>query len=177
MAEQRTIKERLLNRAFAVPAITQWWARRNATAAAALVNKGGATPLARLTRPFAECTAALVTTAGVHLKEQTPFDMENPDGDASFRELPTETPLAALTITHKYYDHRDADADINVVFPLQRFRELVEQRVIGRLAPRHFGLMGHIDGAQTTKLIETSAPEIAAKLQADGVDFAFLTPA
>jgi hypothetical protein len=37
--------------------------------------------------------------------------------------------------------------------------------------------MGHIDGAQLPILNERTAPEVAAKLRADGVDFAFLTPA
>ncbi len=66
---------------------------------------------------------------------------------------------------------------VNVVFPLAHFRDLQQRRVIGKLAPRHFGLMGHIEGEQATLLIQRSAPEIAAELAADGVDFAFLTPA
>ena len=72
---------------------------------------------------------ALVTTAGVHLIGQPPFDMDDPEGDASFREIPSSAPAGALTITHNYYDHRDADADINVVFPVERLQDLAGRRV------------------------------------------------
>jgi D-proline reductase (dithiol) PrdB len=64
-----------------------------------------------------------------------------------------------------------------VVFPLAHFRDLAAQGVVGALATRHFGFMGHIDGSLVGVLNATTAPEVAAKLRADGVDFAFLTPA
>ena len=118
-----------------------------------------------------------MTTGGVHLPEQPPFDMDNPDGDATYRAIPTDTPPERITITHKYYDHSDADADLNVIFPLEHFRSLVQTGIIGSLASHHFGFMGHIEGEQVTILNERTAPEVAAKLRADGVDFAFLTPA
>jgi D-proline reductase (dithiol) PrdB len=50
-------------------------------------------PWTPLRKPLSECTVALVTTAGVHLKGQKPFDMSDPDGDPSFREIPGNTPL------------------------------------------------------------------------------------
>lgn len=103
--------------------------------------------------------------------------MENSDGDATYRELLATTAPDDLTITHKYYNHTDADHDLNVVFPLSHFRELAARGVIGGLAPRHFGFMGHIEGEQVQILTRTTAPDVAAKLRQDGVDFAFLTPA
>ena len=71
-------------------------------------------------KAVAESTIALVTTAGVHLKSQEPFNMEDPDGDPSFRAIPSDVRKEDLTITHKYYDHSAADRDINVVLPLDR---------------------------------------------------------
>jgi D-proline reductase (dithiol) PrdB len=118
-----------------------------------------------------------LTTGGIHLPSQSGFDMVNPDGDATYREIPGDVAIEQITITHKYYDHTDADADLNVIFPLAHFRDLVKKQVIGALASRHYGFMGHIDGAQLPILNERTAPEVAAKLRADGVDFAFLTPA
>lgn len=177
MADHLTVKQRIFNRLYALPAVAQWWARRNAARSAALVNTVGGIPFALPIRPLAAGKLALVTTAGVHLDNQPPFDMQNPDGDASYREIPTNIAPQRIVITHDYYDHRDADADLNVVFPLAHFHDLQQRQVIGALAPRHFGLMGHIEGEQASQLIQRSAPEIAAKLAADGVDFAFLTPA
>ena len=53
--------------------------------------------------------------------------MQDPDGDPTYREIERDTPVEALMITHDYYDHRDADRDINIVFPIQRLAELAEE--------------------------------------------------
>lgn len=177
MAEKLTLWERLSQQFFAVPAIAQLWAKRTAQQTNQLVELVDGIPFARLRKPLAKCRVALLTTAGVHLRNQTPYNMENPDGDPTYREIPTDVALDQITITHKYYDHTDADVDLNVVFPLLHFRNLVEKQVIGSLAPRHFGFMGHIDQALINVLNQQTAPEVAAKLRADQVDFAFLTPA
>lgn len=165
------------NRFYAIPAVAQLWARRRAGTTGEVVDVGGAIPFAPLRKPLAQSKVALLTTAGVHLRAQMPFDMENPDGDASYRELPAGAQPEELVITHKYYDHSDADRDLNVVFPLAHFRDLASRGVVGALALRHFGFMGHIDAGLVSVLNGQSAPEVAAKLRADGVDFAFLTPA
>ena len=177
MAEQYTFFQRISNRIFAIPAVAQYWAKRSAGRTEALVDVSGGIPFTRLQKPLRACRVALLTTGGVHLTDQAPFDMENPDGDATYREIPGTVDPARITITHKYYDHTDADKDLNVVFPLAHFRDLVDQGVLGELAPRHFGFMGHIEADQVTALNGKTAPEVAAKLRADGVDFAFLTPA
>ena len=83
-----------------------------------------AVPWAPVAKPLAATTLALVTTAGVHHRDQPPYDMHDPDGDPSFRELDLDRPLDSLMITHDYYDHADADRDLNVVFPVARLREL-----------------------------------------------------
>ena len=175
MAEHKTLRERVLERFFAVPSVAQLWARR--LAKQQLLLPDSAIPFAPFTVPLHAASAALITTGGIHLSSQTPFDMENPDGDPTYREIPGDAAPQSIAITHKYYDHRDADADLNVIFPLTHFRELVGRGVLGALAPRHFGFMGHIDAQQVDVLRRRSAPEVAAKLRADGVDFAFLTPA
>jgi len=170
-------RQRLLNRFYAIPAVTQWWAKRAAARVHKTSEPGGAPPFTLLNKPLTACRTALITTAGVHLRGQTPFDMANPDGDATYRVLPQTATADTLTITHQYYDHTDADRDVNVVFPLDHFRELAGRGVIGSLAPQHFGFMGHIEGGQIPLLTHRYAPEVAAKLRHDGVDFAFLTPA
>ena len=177
MPDERTFLERIANRFYGVPAVAQWWAKLTAGRTDGLVDVSGAIPFVPFDKPLSQATVALLTTGGIHLPDQPPFDMENPDGDATYREIPGDVNPAAITITHKYYDHTDADADLNVIFPLAHFRDLAQQGVIGGIAPRHFGFMGHIDGAQVPILNEQTAPEVAAKLRADGVDFAFLTPA
>src|SRR3989304_2232514 len=119
---------------------------------------------------------AIVTTAAVHLKNQKPFDMHDPPGDPTYREIPKDTSKEELIITHDYYDHKDADKDINVVFPIDRLKELKETGEIKDIAEINFGLMGHIDGGHIYTLINETAPEIAEKLRQQGVDAVLLTP-
>jgi D-proline reductase (dithiol) PrdB len=134
-------------------------------------------PWAPLQKPLRETVIALVTTAGVHLQTQPPFNMDDPDGDPSFRVIPSHVGSDELTITHKYYDHSAADRDINVVLPLDRLRELKAEGFIGGIAPFVYSFMGHIDGPHLQTLIEETAPEVARGLKGDGAEAVFLTPA
>jgi D-proline reductase (dithiol) PrdB len=162
---------RLLAAAYArLPFLPRWAARRLPGDAA------GAVPWATRPVPLPRAAVALVTLAGVHLKTQAPFDMQNPDGDASFRVIPGTVDPADLTITHDYYDHTAADRDVNVVFPIERLRELAAAGWIGRAAPRHIGAMGHILGAEERRLVAESAPAIARALREDGADYVVLVP-
>lgn len=137
----------------------------------------GAIPWVKPARPLREARLALVTTAGIHHRNQPPFDMQDPEGDPSFRELDAATLLDDFTITHDYYDHSDARKDPNIILPLERLRELVMEGVVGSLAETHYGFMGHIDGRHITTLVETTAREVARRLRADRVDLVLLTPA
>jgi len=119
---------------------------------------------------------AIVTTAGVHHKNQVPFDMKDPNGDPTFRIIDVRKPLEDFMITHDYYDHKGADKDINIVFPVDRLREFEKEGIIGRLADIHYGFMGHIIGPHIDTLITATAPDVAERLKTDDVDIVLLTP-
>jgi D-proline reductase (dithiol) PrdB len=127
-------------------------------------------------KPLAESTVAIVTTAGVHRKDQKPFNMHDRNGDPSFREIDGNTPVRDLMITHDYYDHTDAGKDVNIVFPIERLQEFASEGIIGKVADTHYTFMGHIMGPHIYTLMEVSVPEIAAGLKKKGVDYVFLTP-
>jgi len=154
------------------PLLAKWAAR--GYAAAVEVNED--VPWTPVGRPLEQCRVALVTTAGVHHRDQTPFDMRDPDGDPSFREIDASRPVSDLTITHDYYDHSDADRDINIVFPVERLLEMQAEGVIGRASDIHYGFMGHITGRHVATLVELSAPEVARRLRDQAVDIVLLTP-
>ncbi|MEX1020103.1 MAG: glycine/sarcosine/betaine reductase selenoprotein B family protein [Litorilinea sp.] len=177
MGENHTLRERISNWLFAIPAVAEWWSQRTAKTTGQLVDVSDPTPFAPVTKPLAQMRMALVTTGGFHRTDQTPFDMENPLGDPTYRVIPDATPRAELTITHKYYDHTDADTDHNVVFPLELLHELVDKQVIGATAPRHFAFMGHIDGELIATLNQETAPAVAEMLKQDQIDAVLLTPA
>jgi len=119
-------------------------------------------PFTPFERELAKSNIAIVTAAGVHLREQEPFNIADELGDLTFRIIPPDTDSAALTVTHHHYDHADADADINVVFPLDLLRELEADKVIGGLARKHIGYMGYT--MQLKAMYEGAAPEIANEI-------------
>jgi D-proline reductase (dithiol) PrdB len=133
-------------------------------------------PWTPVRKPLAECKVAVVTTAGVHYKGYPPFDMNDPEGDPSFRVIDVSRPISDLKITHDYYDHSDADKDINIVFPIQRLWELERDGFIGHVAKTHYGFMGHTVGGHIQTLVKQSAPEVAQRLNTDAVDVVLLTP-
>ena len=128
-------------------------------------------PLVRPRKPLSECRLALVTTGGVHLPEQPRFDIDDPLGDCSYREIPTGA--TELTWTHAYY-RPDEGTDLDSVFPLWTARELGGEGLIGGLNHRHFSFMGAIHDPEP--LVRETAPEVAGKLADDGVDAVLLTP-
>ena len=128
-------------------------------------------PFVRPRKPLDRCRVALVTTGGVHLPEQPRFDIDDPLGDCSYREVPADA--TDLTWTHAYY-RPDEGTDVDCVLPLWTLRELEREGVVGDLNYRHFSFMGAIH--DPGPLIEETAPEVAAGLAGDGVDAALLTP-
>lgn len=136
----------------------------------------GVIPWNDFVKPLDECRVALVTTAGIHHKSQQPFDMQDVDGDPTYRELNGSAPWDDFTITHDYYDHTNAGKDPNIILPLDRLREFAGEGMIGSLAQKHYSFMGHIVGRHLDSLVEKTAVEIAGRLKADGVDLVILSP-
>jgi D-proline reductase (dithiol) PrdB len=129
-----------------------------------------------LRKPLSACTVALVTTAGLSLADQPPFDTSIRMGDSSFREFPGDISPQTLQMNHRSWvvDQTDILRDRNLVLPLDRLREMQARGEIGAIAPRHYSFMGSIIGP--ARLIKQSAPEVARRLMADRVDVAMLTP-
>ncbi|HEY3042225.1 MAG TPA: glycine/sarcosine/betaine reductase selenoprotein B family protein [Pyrinomonadaceae bacterium] len=130
----------------------------------------GEIPWTPLRKPLADCTVVLLTTGGVHLRTDPPFNL---NGDSTFRVIPKNARPGDLAISHQAYDRTDALRDINLVFPIERLRELEAEHVIGRLAENNygFGLMG------SAKKLMPSIKEVARRISESGVDLALLVPA
>ncbi len=133
-------------------------------------------PGARLSKPLSRCKLALISSAGLHLPGQPPFDARNKRGDCSFRELPSNLNLADLQMSHSSsaLDRAGTMADPNMAFPLDRLREMVARGEVGSLNSRHFSFMGSILFPEL--LIKETAPQGAAKLKENAVDAALLVP-
>lgn len=133
-------------------------------------------PWVPLKREISKSKLALITTGGVHVKSHPPFGMLDPNGDPTFREISSNCSVEDLIITHNYYDHSDADKDINIVFPIERIWELKESGEIGEINHRHFSFMGHIREQHIDMLINSTAPVIVQYLKEDSVDIVILSP-
>lgn len=133
-------------------------------------------PGARLRKPLNWAKVALISTAGLHLPTQPRFDTAVKGDDVSFRELASDLDVQQLKIAHRSssFDQAGALKDRNLVFPLDRFRELVAHREVGSLNRRHFSFMGSITTPQ--RLVTQTAPQVAEKLHEDEVDAVFLVP-
>lgn len=128
--------------------------------------------IAKVTKGLTDSRVAFITTAGVRLKSDPAFECKK--GDPSYRIIPNDVNYSDLVVNHEHYDTKDAQKDINLVFPLEILRELEKEGVIGSLSAKHFGLMGYIP--QVGVLMKRTAPEIADQLVDLGVDIALLSP-
>lgn len=136
-------------------------------------------PWTPLSKPLHECTVALVSSAGLALKIDCPFDQEgerqNPWwGDPSFRAIPRMTKADDLQLYHLHVTPQLVEHDINTFFPLQRLFELEQCGEIGRSAANHYSYMGYI--LQPQELLEKSVPGMIQHMKQDGVDIVLLVP-
>jgi D-proline reductase (dithiol) PrdB len=133
-------------------------------------------PWTPLNKPLAQCRLALVSSAGLVLPTQKPFDETVRGGDVSFREIPDDTPVCQLIDTHRSesFDHTGLQQDPNLAFPIDRARELAANGHIGSVNRRHLSFMGSITAPG--RLVKETAPQAAGWLTEDGVDVALLVP-
>ena len=123
------------------------------------------------TKPIAKMRIALITTAGLHFRDAQAFTFT----DASFRPIPVEADAADLVMSHSSvnFDRSGFAEDVNLVYPIDRFRELEAAGQIGSLADIHYSFMG---AGLTPDAYEETASQVAGMLKQDNVDAVFLTP-
>ncbi|MEA2237398.1 MAG: D-proline reductase (dithiol) PrdB [Thermoanaerobaculia bacterium] len=133
-------------------------------------------PWSPLRKTLPEAKVAIVTTAGLVMPSQQPFDDGIKGGDYSFRVIPCDASVASLIDTHRSetFDHGGIQSDPNLAFPLDRLHELAHDGRIGGVSERHLSFMGSITAP--SRLIRDSAPAAAQLLVEDGVDVALLVP-
>ena len=120
--------------------------------------------------PLRERRVAIVTTSGIHVRGDRPFEI----GATDYRVISGDAPAADLLMSHSSvnFDRSGFQEDINVVFPLDRLRELKGEGVIGAVSDFHYSFMG----AAPIRELEPKAKELAVLLKKDRVDAVLLTP-
>lgn len=122
-------------------------------------------------KPVSQMRFALVTTAGLHYRDDPAFKF----ADATFRPIDGQENPDKLVMSHSSvnFDKSGFAEDVNIVFPLGRFRELLAEGAIGGLADVHYSFMG---AGLLPAAYEGSAAQVAGMLKRDQVDAVFLTP-
>src|SRR5713226_9442279 len=128
-------------------------------------------PWTPLQKPLADCTLMMLASAGVHCKTDPPFQSPN---DLTFRLIDSSVDAASLTPSHPAPIRRPGQADVNVVFPIERLRELQAEGVFRALTPHHVSILGAIK--QFRELHYEMAPAIAAHVRQEGADLLLLVP-
>lgn len=122
--------------------------------------------------PLDKRRVAIITTSGIHCVGDRPFA----DGAAAsdYRVIPGNANAGDLVMSHlsTNFDRTGFQQDINVVFPIDRLKELAAEGAIGTVADYHYSFMG----AAPPRSLESKARQLAGLLKKDRVDAALLTP-
>jgi D-proline reductase (dithiol) PrdB len=113
--------------------------------------------------PLSSRRIAIITTAGLHRRQDRTFTL----GIGEYRIIPDDTDMADLIMSHvsSNFDRTGFQQDFNVVFPIERLRELAAEGVIGSVAHYHYAFMG----ATPPSAHEAVANDLATLLREDGV--------
>ena len=140
----------------------------------------GAIPFKPLSKPLSEARLTLVTSAGISVKSDPPFDMQREKneptwGDPTYRAIPKNTTEKDIDVTHLHINTTYIKEDINVMLPLARMEEFVQEAVIGELAPTSYSFYGF--QWERTEFLEKGIRPMIEQMTAENVDGALLTPA
>ncbi len=121
--------------------------------------------------PLDEATVALVTTCGMHRRDDPPFR----PGALDYRLLPRGVDWGDVVVSHisANFDRSALADDPNVAMPLDRLEELAAAGEIGGVSRWHYSFMGAQPQPQR---LEETGTEVGNLLAEDGVDVALLVP-
>ena len=120
--------------------------------------------------PLAERRIAVVSSAGLGRRGDRPFG----PGAVDYRVLPSDTDANDILMSHisVNYDRTGFQQDLNIVYPVERLKEMVARGEIGGVAAHHYSFMGASDPVP----MQPFAEDVAVAMQAEGVDTALLVP-
>lgn len=130
-------------------------------------------------KPLTACTVAMVSTAGLAMANDRPFDREGEQrdpwwGDPSHRVIPRCARPDEVRVWHTHVNNAPAERDLDCAFPLRRLLELEADGEIGGSAPSHYSIMGYI--LDPGVLLSRSTPAMIERMQGEGVDAVLLAP-
>ena len=120
--------------------------------------------------PLCERRVAVVSSAGLGRRGDRPFG----PGAVDYRVLPADTDANDILMSHisVNYDRTGFQQDLNIVYPVERLKEMADSGEIGGVAAHHYSFMGASDPVP----MEPFANDVADAMRAEGVDTALLVP-
>ncbi len=137
---------------------------------------------APFTKRLAESRIALLSSAGIYVREKQPaFDLDGerrkPDwGDPSWRAIPAGAGTGQIAVAHLHINDEDLVADPEVALPVRALDQLAREGVVGGAVESHVAVMGFQD-RRLKDWHRTTAPAIVAHLREQGADGLILAPA
>ena len=132
-------------------------------------------PLMHLTKPVNQARVTMLTSGGISMCAMPAWDPMSRN-DHRLDAIPADADVTDFQIHDSYYDHSDAERDLNCLLPVDRLHELAEAGEIGEVSQRHWsGFMGRT--YNRSKVLGESAPAFADELLADQVDLLIAIPA
>ncbi|MEM9652022.1 MAG: glycine/sarcosine/betaine reductase selenoprotein B family protein [Actinomycetota bacterium] len=121
--------------------------------------------------PLEEATVAMISTAGLHRRGDPPFRV----GAVDYRIIPGDVDFGDLVLSHisANFDRSAFQQDPNIMFPMDRLRELADAGEIGGVSNWHYSFMG---AQPDPSRMEETGMEVGRLLAEDGVDVALLVP-
>ena len=120
-------------------------------------------PFTPARRALSMLNLALISSAGAYIDGTDPFDVSAPDGDFTFREIPSEIDLSDLRFSARGYDPTFVHQDPNVQIPLARLFQFESNRVIGQLNSAFWSFCGFIPDA--ARLANEMLPRLVERLK------------
>jgi D-proline reductase (dithiol) PrdB len=113
---------------------------------------------------------AILSSAALIRRGDKPF----PFGSGECRFVAAATPADELLVSHVSinFDRAGWQRDINVVYPIDRLRDLAASGEIGGVAETHYAVMGSTDPAEMEQAVE----QIEGQLRQERIDSVLLSP-
>lgn len=132
-------------------------------------------PFTPARRALSMLNLAVISSAGAYLDGTQPFNLDDPDGDVTFREIPIEVGPDDLKFAARGYDPTAVQQDMNVQLPLLRLGEFQANGIIGQLNSVFWSFAGFIPDA--SRLVEEMLPALQERVRRHDTQAALLIPA
>jgi D-proline reductase (dithiol) PrdB len=118
-------------------------------------------PYTPLKRELKDCRIALVSTSGAYVEGMQPFS----DNDLTYRLIPTDADAKKIRFVPGHFDTSKGAADANIMFPLDRLRELAAAGEIGGLTENHISMGLTTELRKLKEVVSWEIAEVVMKMR------------